>query len=68
MFGDGSFVSEALGNSVPLTKVNGFPEIRNKERNTNTQTHKHKNTAWNFLVSLFYFYVDEIVLLSRISV
>ena len=29
MFGDGSFVSGALGNSaLLLTKVNGFPEMR----------------------------------------
>ena len=27
MFGDGSFVSGALGNLVLLTKVNGFPEM-----------------------------------------
>ena len=26
-FGDGSFVSGALGNLVLLTKVNGFPEM-----------------------------------------
>ena len=49
MFGDGSFVSGALGNSVPLTKVNGFPEMRKE-----IQTHKYTNTQIHLeiLVSL----------------